>query len=251
MVGAYEEGVLSRASMDALTEMPEIGDHIAAGLGASAHADFLVTVMPDDSSSIATAEMQDAVRSGHNLVLSVARENAATNSRFGTRYLNGRVLTPYTVPARASAMTTENYPWDPGGTPLYDQSVVLLGTVIAKCRDVRTVAGVDPRTFTVIITDGADTASQVATPQSVKWLIADMNLTGNHIVAGMGINDGTTDFARVFTDMGIPRGWVLTPAASPKDIARAFRTIAQAVELGARSGEAFRLLAAGPPRDAP
>jgi len=30
-----------------------------------------------------------------------------------------------------------------------------------------------------------------------------------HIVAGMGISDGETDFARVFREMGIPDQWIL------------------------------------------
>jgi hypothetical protein len=46
-------------------------------------------------------------------------------------------------------------------------------------------------------------------------------------VAGMGISDGSTDFARVFREMGIPDQWVLTPRNDPKEIRRAFQLFSQ------------------------
>src|SRR5690606_41191674 len=67
-----------------------------------------------------------------------------------TRYLNGDVLFPYTQLAHAVKMTPANY--DPRrATPLFDQSVVLLGTVVAKAQELAQ-AGIAVRTVTLIIT---------------------------------------------------------------------------------------------------
>src|SRR5207253_7903750 len=50
-----------------------------------------------------------------------------------TRYLNGHVLYPYRRLDDAVRMDAQNY--DPNlGTPLYDETVVMLGTVLAKTR---------------------------------------------------------------------------------------------------------------------
>jgi hypothetical protein len=126
-----------------------------------------------------------------------------------TRYLNGAILYPYVGLPDAMAMDAGNY--DPRlGTPLYDQTVVLLGTVIAKSTELA-AAGVPVRTVTLLITDGGDYGSKRATAKEVRALVADMVAQENHVVAAMGISDGTTDFKKVFRDMGIADRWILTP----------------------------------------
>jgi lysophospholipase L1-like esterase len=76
-----------------------------------------------------------------------------------------------------------------------------------------------------------------------------MLLSGDHIVAAMGINDGQTDFRHVFGEMGIPEAWILTPDASAEQITKAFRRIAHALELAADSQQQFQQLTAGLPPD--
>jgi len=49
----------------------------------------------------------------------------------------------------------------------------------------------------------------------------------NHIVAAMGISDGTTDFREVFRKMGIADRWILTPGNSASEIRRAFSVFSQ------------------------
>jgi hypothetical protein len=245
MVGAFTEGAVSQETMGALTSVPEIGVRISEGLGGLADADFLVTVMPDDSFSIDTPAMRTAVRQGHNLVLTTAREQPGIRCLFHSRYLNGTVLNPY-VPARdALEMTEANYSLSPGGTPLYDQSVVVLGTVLAKWRSVP--GDRRPRTLSVLISDGADTTSTACTPADVKWIVSDMLMTGDHIVAAMGISDGRTDFPKVFGDMGVPEQWILTPDASPDKLGAAFSSVAGALKLAVAEEDFGRLLEAGPP----
>src|SRR5688572_13489979 len=190
---AHAEGVLSPASVQTLTGV-DLGAQIQAGLGISvddvqASEVVLLTIMPDDSGSIRFAGNEQAVREGHNLVL-----DALTRSKQGdgvlahTRYLNGSVLFPYRPIDQAVAMTPANY--EPNqGTPLYDQSVILLGSVAAKAQEF-TRNGVVARSVTLIITDGADQHSHRAHAKDVAALVRDMTRSEAHIVAAMGISDG-------------------------------------------------------------
>ena len=54
-----------------------------------------------------------------------------------------------------------------------------------------------------------------------------MQRAENHIVAAMGISDGTTDFRKVFRDMGIEDKWILTPGQSAQEIRQAFQVFCQ------------------------
>ena len=239
---AHKAGALSTASLHAL-DVVDLGAQIQAGLGiaiddVAASEVVLVTMMPDDSSSIATAGNTAAVRDGHNLVLEALRRSRQAGEVFvHTRYLNGTILYPYVGLDGAIAMDAGNY--DPRlGTPLYDQTMVLLGTVIAKSAELAQ-AGVPVRTVTLLITDGGDYGSQRATAREVKALVADLVAQENHVVAAMGISDGTTDFRTVFRAMGIADRWILTPGNTSSEIRKAFQVFSQsaaAVSGGAWAG---------------
>jgi hypothetical protein len=227
---AHDAGALSAASLAAL-DVVDVGAQIQAGLGVTiddvvASEVVLLTMMPDDSSSIAQAGNADAVRDGHNFVLVALRDCKQSGEVLAhTRYLNGHVLFPYTALDHAIALTAGNY--DPRlGTPLYDQAVVVLGTVIAKARELEQ-AGIAVRTLTLIITDGGDYGSKRCRPADVKALVDDMLGRENHVVAAMGISDGTTDFRAVFAAMGIPDRWILTPGNSASEIRRAFQVFSR------------------------
>ncbi|MEZ4401140.1 MAG: hypothetical protein R3B06_14035 [Kofleriaceae bacterium] len=239
---ARQQGTLSRAAA-AVLDVVDLGAQIQAGLGiavddVAASEVVLVTMMPDDSQSIAAAGNTAAVRDGHNLVLeALSRSRQAGDVFVHTRYLNGTVLYPYVALADAVPMDVANY--DPRlGTPLYDQTVVLLGTVIAKSTELAQ-AGVPVRTVTLLITDGADYGSRRATAKDVRALVADMAAQEHHVVAAMGISDGSTDFTKVFRDMGIADRWILTPGNTSGEIRKAFQVFSQsaaAVNAGAWAG---------------
>ena len=238
---AHTEGELSTTALNALN-VQDIGAQIQAGLGVSvddvsASEVVLVTLMPDDSGSIRFSGNAAVVMAGHNTTLDVLAKSAQRdNLLLHTRYLNGRVLYPYCPIDQAVPMTTQNY--DPNlGTPLYDQTLVVLGTVLAKAK---TFAdnGVPVRTITLLITDGADQHSTYGTASKVQSLVNDMVTQENHIVAAMGIDDGHTDFHQVFHNMGIRSEWILTPGNRHHDIQQAFQLFSQS---------AIRLSQAGTP----
>ncbi len=163
----------------------------------------------------------EAVRIGHNAVIQALTESANPSAIwFHTRYLNGRELNQWNPLAKATKMNRDNYQ-EGGGTPLYDETVVILGSTIAKTEEFRNNL-VAVRTATLLVTDGADYGSEVQTADSVKSVITDMYNMGIHIVAAMGIDDGSTDFRDVFIKMGIRENLILTPGSSPEEIRKSF-----------------------------
>jgi len=230
LADAHDQGALSARSLAAL-DVVDVGAQIQAGLGVTiddvaASEVVLLTMMPDDSQSIAHAGNTDAVRDGHNFVLDALASSKQSGEVLAhTRYLNGHVLCPYVALDHAVKMTPANYA-PHLGTPLYDQAAVVLGTVIAKSQELAQ-AGIAVRTVTLIITDGGDYGSTRMKPADVKAIVDDMLAQEHHIVAAMGISDGTTDFRAVFRAMGIPDRWVLTPGNSTSEIRRAFAVFSQ------------------------
>jgi len=245
---AHDEGALSAQALQTLTVV-DLGAQIQAGLGikvddVQASEVVLVTVMPDDSGSIESAGNAQAVREGHNLVLEALSSSQQKDAILAhTRYLNGHVLFPYRPVGSAERMTTANY--QPNlGTPLYDQTVVLLGTVLAKAQEF-SQSGVVCRTVTLIITDGADAGSQRASAKDVATLVKDLTRSEQHIVAAMGIADGTTHFRDVFKRMGISDRWILTPGSTAKDIRAAFQVFSQSAVRASQAAGPFAQAQAG------
>ncbi|MDX2097554.1 MAG: hypothetical protein SFW36_07225 [Leptolyngbyaceae cyanobacterium bins.59] len=239
---AQDEGLLSMAALQALN-VPDIGAQIQAGLGIPvddvlSSEVVLVTMMPDDSGSIRFSGNVQAVRGGHNSVLDALITSQQRDYILAhTRYLNGEVLFPYCPIAQAVRMTPQNY--DPNeGTPLYDQTVVLLGTVLAKSQEFSD-NGVPVRTVTLLITDGADAHSYRSTAQDVAAIVHDMLRSETHIIAGMGIDDGSTDFRQVFRSMGIRDEWILTPGNSDPEIRKAFQVFSQSAVQASQGAASF------------
>ncbi|MFN7971612.1 MAG: hypothetical protein U0166_04590 [Acidobacteriota bacterium] len=246
---AHEDGDLSGPSLQALQVQADIGQQIQAGLGVApddvrSSQVVLVTMMPDDSGSIRFQGNAQLVRDGHNLVLdALARSAQRDDVLVHTRYLNGEVLYPYRNVDGAPRMTSQNY--DPNqGTPLYDQIAVLLGTVLVKTRELED-AGIPVRSVSLILTDGADEHSTRQKPHTLRPLVEDMLRKETHIVAAMGISDGSTDFRRVFRDIGIPDAWILTPGNTATEIRRAFQTFSQSAVRASQSAGSFSKTALG------
>lgn len=245
---AADEGRISPAAAGVLAVV-DLGAQIQAGLGVVA-ADVeasevvLVTMMPDDSGSIRHAGNEGAVIDGHNEVLKALSDTKQRDSILAhTRYLNGTVLFPYRAILQATPMSPKNYAAI-HGTPLYDQTVVLLGTVLAKSQELAN-AGVPSRTVTLLITDGADCGSTWAKASDVRTLVEDMVKGEGHIVAAMGIDDGQTAFRRAFREMGIEDRWILTPKSDKTEIRKAFQVFSQSAIKASQGGASFSKTAAG------
>ncbi|MDQ7825780.1 MAG: hypothetical protein RDV48_23465 [Candidatus Eremiobacteraeota bacterium] len=245
---AKNEGRLSQASSQAL-DVVDIGEQIAAAMGVTltqvpASEIVLVTMLVDDSGSIRFSQNAQLIRDGHNMTLEALERTQTRDSILvHTRYLNGYVLYPYCPVEKAKRMNNKNY--DPSlGTPLYDQAVVVLGTVIAKAQSFID-NGIPARTVTLILTDGADAHSTRATEKTVKSLVKDMLVTENHIIAALGVDDGSTDFRKVFKSMGIEDRWILTAGNSQEEIRRAFNLFSRSVVAASKASGSFGQVSLG------
>lgn len=240
---AGRAGILSDASLQALKKVSP--EKLALGSSVNQYKEesvLLAALLIDDSGSLNVVVEKDlkterlishpvscddpksnaeAVRIGHNAVVQSLRDcERPSIIWFHTRYLKGYQLNSWNLLGKAVGMDRVNYKSD-GGTPLYDETVAILGSIITKTQEFRrNWTGV--RTATLIVTDGADTESKLQTPASVKSVITDMYNMGIHIIAAMGIHDGTTDFKKVFIEMGIRENLILTPGSTPDEIRKAF-----------------------------
>lgn len=227
---AAQQNTLSPVTANIL-QSPDLGAVIQAGLGTSvddvnSSEVTLVTILLDDSGSIAYGNNEQVIRDGVNMILDAL---GATKSKDGIlitcAYLNNKApLYPYVPLANAVRLDARNFNAN-GGTPLYDRTVETFGLVLAKSQEFAD-AGVSCRSVTVVVTDGADAGSR-RRAQDVLPLTKDLLRQETHIICGMGINDGSTDFRKVFAEMGIEAKWTLTPGNSPSEIRKAFAFFSQ------------------------
>lgn len=246
--GANQTGVLSSGAL-AVIDVNDIGADIQDALGVSvdditASEVTLVSMLIDDSGSIRMGSNAQIVRDGHNLVIDSLNASKQKNGILALcRYLNGTVLYPCAQLDQVVQMDTHNYNPN-GGTPLYDETVTTLATVIAKAQDFSD-NGIACRTVTLIVTDGADAGSRRSSANDVKKLVTDMLRQECHIVAFMGIDDGYTDFTAVAQSMGVPDEWILTPGNSTSEIRQAFALFSQSAGRASQSGASFSQSAMG------
>jgi hypothetical protein len=236
---AESSGTLSRRSSAAL-QKPEILRQIDIALEESytlknAANVLLVTLMPDDSGSIITHRNQEPIIVGHNeLLAAMADSEGANRILLQTRYLNGTVLNPFGPLSVCQELTTENYPCI-HGTPLLQQTLVTLGTVLAKTQELVDL-GARARTATLIMTDAASTEPNAEELKGeVASVVHDLDRIGDHIVAGMGFATGGSDqsFRKVFAEMGIPEGRTFTATSRDEILQEFMRFSKRALELTA------------------
>lgn len=221
--GATATGALTPAAAAVVT--PDMTTGIAAAMGitaddVTASNVTLINFVVDDSTSIKSVQgNREAVRDGCNMILDAVKATKDEDGILATlRFLNkDKPLYPYTQIGNAIRLDDRNY--DPSGyTPLYDTIAENMGLVVAKAHELN-VQGVQARSVTMILTDGANVGSTHHTsPESVRPLIKAALASEQHLVLVMGISDGSTDFVDIFTRMGVPRENILTPGNSPHEI---------------------------------
>jgi hypothetical protein len=247
--GAAQEGELSAQSLQALNGIPDIGARIMEGMGASIDGItsaevFLLAMLIDDSGSIRMKGNAQPVRDGHNKVIDeLLQAKKRDNVLVSCRYLNGEVLYPFLPLDQAIKMDAHNFNPE-GGTPLYDESMIILATQMAKAKELRD-AGIAVTALTLIVTDGNDQHSIHSRPVEVARQVQDMLSTEYHIVSAMGIDDGTTDFRAVFASMGIPDNWIYTVDSTGQDIRHGFNLFSQSARKASQGAQSFSETALG------
>ncbi len=226
-----------------------LGPAIQAGLGEITLDDittaetFVLSVIVDDSSSIAGAGNEDNVRAAFNQVREalLGSKSAATIVADCWQLNRGRLF-PYVALDNAPRLDTSNYRAS-GSTPLYDRTYDALVALKAKVEEFEN-GGVTVRGVVVVISDGADYGSR-RRARDVKQLTEDLLRTEQFLVMAMGIDDGGTDFRAVFGSMGIPGNFVLTPGNSVSEIRRAAQVISQSAVRASQTAGSFSQVALG------
>ena len=222
--GAVSGGNLTQAGANALA-IGDLGTAMQAGLGVdvsdvTAQSVVLLAIIADDSSSIGYVPgNEQAVRDGVNGILDalIATKQVDTIFAYETT-LNTGIVCPFMAITAAPKFDAKNYRAC-GGTPLYDTVATTLGTVIAKHESFAS-NGVQARSVTIIITDGADYGSTShKRPESVQPIVADMLRSEQHVVLFIGVDDGgKTDFRDIARRMGINDNCILIAGCNASEI---------------------------------
>ena len=185
----------------------------------------LLAILVDDSGSIRFSNLSQVVRDGCNIVLDAVDESKSQdNIHAMVQLLNGEIISPYGSLSSATRLDTSNY--NPNqGTPLYDGALEFLGAVLSKAQEYSD-EGIPCRTISLILTDGEDVHSSVAsggkgtTPDKCKALITDMLRSETHIIAAFGVEDASgpsIDFRLIFQAMGFRDEWIMEAARTKSD----------------------------------
>lgn len=202
----------------------------------------LVATLLDDSGSMAS--LVDEAIIGCNLVddsLRASKQSAGI-LRY-TRFLNGGQVHPFKELENTPRMDAATYKIQ-GSTPLYREILSILGVVGAKVTSF-SMTGVPARCVTVIITDGANYDPSVSAAETrrlrddCRTVIQDLLSQENHIVIAVGINDGSTDFHSVFTEIGVPEKWILTPQNTEAEVRKAFQVVSKSTVRASQTAGSF------------
>ncbi len=166
------------------------------------------------------------------------------------RLLNGGQVHPFAELEHAPRMTAKEYHIT-GATPLYREIITILGVVGAKVTSFSQI-GVPARCVTVILTDGANydpgmsASEERRVRDDCKILIDDLLRQENHIIIAVGIDDGSTDFKKVFMDIGVPEKWILTPGNTESEVRKAFQVVSRSTVRASQTAGSFsQTVAAG------
>lgn len=263
---AHEDDVLGLEAMNSLGNIPDLGARINDALGVPADQlqsseVVLVSIMADDSGSIAASGLREAIRDGHNAVIEALVDSKSNTSiQFYSRLLNGQLIQSYGPIDSANRLDDVNY--NPTlGTPLYDGAVEFLGAVLAKAQEYAD-NGIPCRCVSLIQTDGFDMHSRRSTAKNVEALVRDMRKQETHIVCGFGVEDahggyGGTTFREVFKSMGIADEWIMeatkqkadgsmrTPEEFKSEVRRMFQVFSQSAIRASQNAASFSQQALG------
>lgn len=250
--GAVDDGTLSGSSLNALSGIQDLGAQINAGLGApadqfGASEAIVVSVLLDDSGSIAHSGNTDAVIAGHNEVIKALKASKQSGSvLFYSRLLDGTIINATVPVAQATLLDRNNYQ-PRGNTPLYKEALVVCATAIATTKNLND-QGIPARSVTFFVTDGEDNASGRTTAQDCAHVIKDMLRAETNLVWAMGIGNSPAEqamFRDVFEHMGIPANSIRTPAATEHEIRQEFAVASQSMVRASQNAAAFSQAAAG------
>jgi len=235
--GAKDEGLLDQAALDVLNVV-DLGATIQDNLGVDPNAIdstevFGMFSLIDDSSSIADAGNTPVVRNGYNSLLDALTSSQSRDDIIVTTLMLNKGLTQAPTPLTGVKRLGQEYqPY--GCTPLYDKALELAALATLKHQEFA-ATGASFRGVLLIVSDGADYGSQ-KTPASVRPVLSALQAQEVFQVIALGINDGYTDFKRVFSEMGVMPENILTVNNDPSSIREAFGVVSRASVSASQGG---------------
>lgn len=203
---------------------------------------LLGTVL-DDSSSIEYFNNTQAIRDGYNRFIGAMRGAAKAGSvQAHAILLNDGPLHAFCPIEQAVLLDQSNYR-PHNGTPLFDRTREMLETLVEQI-EAFLGEGVDVRTLSLIVTDGADTGSRTRV-SDLRQVIQDLVKTERHIVGAMGVKGEEVDFDQVFAELGIPPRWRLQVDGNDKSIRAAFEMPSQVFSTASKSSASQSAVAGG------
>jgi hypothetical protein len=200
----------------------------------------------DNSPSMEFNSNDIAVIEGHNLVV---------NSLIGARAVNSIesltvLLNHNRAYARSITGSDEHFRWSNlkaaprldrrsfisgTGTPLYDRCLETLGSVIARTKWWEETYGIQTRSVTLLMTDGANNEGK-ATAEDVAKVVRDMLAMEKHRIFFMGLQIDNLDFKKVGAEMGIPEHCIDVVERDPRTIRSRFQLFSQSASAIASGG---------------
>jgi hypothetical protein len=253
---ALDEGDLSQAAYTVLN-VPHVATQMKAAIGASLDDEevsetTLVIILVDDSTSIEAAANTQHIRDGVNGIFDdvLVHTKGQANMKVHVRLLNQGVLFPFVPLENAVRLDTTNY-LPNGNTPLYDQSVVVIGNAVVELKRYDDF-GIPARVIVLIFTDGEDVGSRNSA-SDVKKLIQPLLTRERYIIWGYGASNGNVDFNKVFGEMGIPDRWIMSvtpePGESHEDFVtrqrRGFQVVSSSIVRASQNAGSYSQVALG------
>ena len=235
--GAKDEGLLDQAALDVLNVV-DLGATIQDNLGVDPNAIdssevFGMFSLIDDSGSIEMAHNTNVVRTGYNGLLDALMGSQSRDDIILTTMMLNRGVTQAPTPlANAKRLGAEYRP--DGYTPLYDMSLKLAALATAKHQEFA-ATGASFRGVLLVVTDGRDEGSR-SSASEVKTVFTALQAQEVFQVIALGINDGYTDFKRIFADMGVLPENILTVNNDPSSIREAFGVVSRASVSASQGG---------------
>lgn len=231
MQRAALDGTLSAQSQSALSG--SLGPLVIAGAAGMQVDDIvaqevtLMTLLVDQSSSIAGAGLEDAVRRGHKAMLeafSKAKERDAILCALWTFHHEAKVVHSYVPVQDATRLDKKNYRAG-GTTHLYDTWCDALASNVAYAQQLRD-NGTPCRSIVVVLTDGYDVGS-AKSAATCRQLSEDLLRSEQFVLAFVGVGQDA-DFKRVAKAMGIPeRSTLVERNATESGLRQAFDLVSR------------------------
>jgi len=234
---AKDEGLLDQAALDSLNVV-DLGATIQDNLGVDPNAIDSTEVfglfgLIDDSTSIKLAGNTDVVRNGYNGLLDALTSSQSRDDIIvAMMMLNAGIVEMPTPLVNARRLDAKYNP--KGQTPLYDRTMELAALATLKHQEFA-ATGASFRGVLLIVSDGADYGSK-ATARRVQPVLKALQQQEVFQVIALAIEDKTTDFVKVFSDMGVLAENILTVKNDPKSIRDAFGVVSRASVAASQGG---------------